>query len=135
MTSNILSIFDTEAQSEAGSWLHLHTPGKYGVPAYADPDTKALPLRIKVRGPESDIWEGFQRKAMQMGKDSRTLEEVKRDDSKLLARMTLEIENIPGFDNTREDLVRLYLSYQDIRQQVLSHIVEREHFLSKVAEE
>lgn len=135
MTSNILEIFDTESQSEAGSWLHLNTPGKYGVPAYADPDTKALPLRIKVRGPESDIWQGFRRKAMQMGKDNRTLEEVKRDDSKILARMTLDIENFPGFDNTKEDLVRLYLGYQDVRRQVLLHILEGEHFLAQVAEE
>lgn len=135
-TTDVLAMFDTEAQSEAGSWLHLHTPGEFGVPAYADPDTKLLPLRIKLRGPESDVWESFRRKAVQMTKDNRTLEEVKRDDSKLFARMTIETENIPGTESkSRDELVRLYLNYQDIRQQALKHILQREHFLAKAGEE
>ena len=60
---NILSVFDTEAQSEQGAWLHLVTPGTDEL-AYAD-DARKKPLRIKLKGPESDTWTAFQRKVMQ----------------------------------------------------------------------
>jgi hypothetical protein len=134
-TTNILSIFDTEAASETGAWLHLSVPGSDGELAYADADKKN-PLRIKLKGPESDTWVAFFRKAAQQDnkKDKRTAQEVRLDDSKLMARMTLEVENIPGADATdRESLIRMYMDYRDIRLQALSFVMNRENFIGMPA--
>jgi hypothetical protein len=132
--NDILSVFDTEASSEAGSWLHLSIPGTDGEPAYADKE-REKPLRIKLKGPDSDTWTSYQRKAMksQGKKDTRTAKEIAREDAQLMARMTLDIENIPGYAGSEfNSLVDLYLKYKDIRMQALMYVINRENFTQKL---
>ena len=129
-TKNILSVFDTEAQSEQGAWLHLTLPGTDDL-AFADKQRKS-PLRIKLKGPESDTWTGFQRRVMQSDdkKDKRTPEEIKLSDSRLMARMTLDVENIPGVTmDDKESVVQMYANYRDIRMQTLTFVLRRENFI------
>ena len=132
-TKNILSVFDTEAQSEQGAWLHLVTPDTDEL-AYAD-DARKKPLRIKLKGPESDTWTTFQRKVMQQRddkKDKRTVDEMKREDARLMARMTLAVENIPGVDMVdKETVISMYENYRDIRVQALTFVLQRENFIGK----
>ena len=128
--SNILTMFDTESASESGSWLHLTKPGTDGDLAYADKVTDK-PLRIKLKGPDSGTWTAFQRKAMRASgkKDDRTAKEIAREDAKLFARMTLETENIPGYEKADEAaLVEMYLKYKDIRMQALKWVMQKENF-------
>ena len=130
MTDNILSIFDTESSSEEGSWMHLALPGTEGELAYADKE-REKPMRIKLKGPDSDTWTSYQRKALkaQGKKDNRTAKEIAREDAQLMARMTLAIENIPGYsDSEFNSLVDLYLKYKDIRIQALMYAINRENF-------
>jgi len=133
MTDNVLSIFDTESASEAGSWLHLAKPGTGGEPAYADKEHKK-PLRLKLKGPDSDTWTAFQRKAMRQAgkKDNRTAKDVALEDAQLFARMTLETENIPGYENPdHEKLIEMYRNYKDIRVQALQYVLDQENFIGK----
>lgn len=134
--SNVLALFDTESMSENGSWLHLNVPGT-DEKAYADPDKKTKPMRIKLKGPESDTWVSFQRKAAkyQGNNDKRDNDQIKRDDAKLLASMTLDIENIPGFENNRDSLFSMFLGYRDMRLQALSHVLDRENFIGMAERE
>lgn len=133
---DILKAFDTESISEAGAWLHLTLPGTDGVPAYLD-EEKTKPMRIKLKGPDCDIWMAFQRKAIaSMGaKDKRTAKEIAQEDSRLFGRMTLEVENIPGLDVlTVDSATALYLKYKDIRMQALQFVLDRErNFISRPA--
>ena len=129
-TSNILEMFDTESASETGSWLHLTKPGTDGDLAYADKGTDK-PLRIKLKGPDSGTWTSFQRKAIKASgkKDSRTSKEIAREDANLFARMTLETENIPGYEGADEAaLIDMYVKYKDIRIQALKWVMNQENF-------
>lgn len=133
--NDILKAFDTESQSESGAWLHLSLPGTDGEPAYADKERKK-PLRIKLKGPDSDTWTAFQRKALAQGdkKDKRTAKEIALDDSRLFAKLTLEAENIPGFEKCDIDtMTDLYFKYKDIRIQALQFVLTRENFIGKPA--
>jgi hypothetical protein len=128
--SNILQMFDTESASESGSWLHLTKPGTDGDLAYADKGT-TKPLRIKLKGPDSGTWTAFQRKAMKASgkKDIRTAKEIAREDSSLFARMTLETENIPGYESADEAaLLDMFMQYKDIRMQALRWVMNQENF-------
>lgn len=123
-------MFDTESASESGSWLHLTKPGTDGELAYAD-KASAKPLRIKLKGPDSGTWTAFQRKAMKASgkKDIRTAKELAREDSSLFARLTLETENIPGFEGADEAaLFEMFMQYKDIRMQALRWVVNQENF-------
>jgi len=129
-TSNILEMFDTESASETGSWLHLTKPGTDGDLAYADKGT-SKPLRIKLKGPDSGTWTSFQRKAIKASgkKDSRTSKEIAREDANLFSRMTLETENIPGYEGADEAaLIDMYIKYKDIRIQALKWVMNQENF-------
>jgi hypothetical protein len=131
MADNLLSMFDTESASESGSWLHLAVPGTDGDLAY---DGKGNPLRIKLKGPDSDVWTEFQRKAMRHAgkKDTRSAKEVAKEDAHLFARITLDVENIPGYDKPdREKLVEMYTQYKDIRIQSLRYLMNQENFIGK----
>ena len=128
--TNILQMFDTESASESGSWLHLTKPGTDGDLAYADKGT-SKPLRIKLKGPDSGTWTSFQRKAMKASgkKDSRTSKEIAREDANLFSRMTLETENIPGYESAAEAaLIDMYIKYKDIRIQALKWVMNQENF-------
>ena len=128
--SNILQMFDTESASESGSWLHLTKPGTDGELAYAEKGS-TKPLRIKLKGPDSGTWTAFQRKAMKASgkKDIRTAKEIAREDSSLFARMTLETENIPGFEGADEAaLLEMFMQYKDIRMQALRWVMNQENF-------
>lgn len=127
--TNILALFDTESKSEDGAWLHLTVPGTDEL-AYADVARKK-PLRIKLKGPDSDIWTAFQRKAFAKAndKDKRTNQEIAREDARLFARMTVAVENVPGYDKPDADLVEMYLKYKDIRVQALTFVMKRENFI------
>lgn len=128
--SNILNQFDTESVSERGEWLHLAVPGTEEH-AYLD-DEQEKPLRIKLKGPDSDTWTAFQRKALRADnkKDKRTTKEIAKEDAQLFARMTLEVENIPEYENPdREQLVEMYTKYKDIRIQALTFVINRENFI------
>lgn len=130
---SILSKFDTETISEHGAWLHLVVPGSEEL-AYADAE-KTKPLRIKTKGPDSKTWVEFVRASTRKeGKDKRSYDEVAREDAQLLARMTLDWENMPvgpkdeivPFD--RDVAVSVYIKYKDIRKQLLSHILDQQNF-------
>jgi len=128
--SNILQMFDTESASETGSWLHLTKPGTDGDLAYAEKGTDK-PLRIKLKGPDSGTWTAFQRKAMKGSgkKDTRTAKEIAREDANLFARMTLETENIPGYQDADEAaLIDMFFKYKDIRVQSLRWVLNQENF-------
>ena len=128
--TNILQMFDTESASETGSWLHLTKPGTDGDLAYADKGT-TKPLRIKLKGPDSGTWTSFQRKAIKASgkKDSRTSKEIAREDANLFSRMTLETENIPGYEGADEAaLIDMYVKYKDIRIQALKWVMNQENF-------
>jgi len=128
--SNILQMFDTESASESGSWLHLTKPGTDGELAYAEKGS-TKPLRIKLKGPDSGTWTAFQRKIMKASgkKDIRTAKENAREDSSLFARMTLETENIPGFEGADESaLLEMFMQYKDIRMQALRWVINQENF-------
>lgn len=128
--SNILNKFDTESVSERGEWLHLTVPGTEEH-AYLD-DEQEKPLRIKLKGPDSDTWTAFQRKALRADnkKDKRTTKEIAKEDAQLFARMTLEVENIPEYENPdRAQLVEMYTKYKDIRIQALTFVINRENFI------
>ena len=128
--SNILQMFDTESASESGSWLHLTKPGTDGELAYADKSTDK-PLRIKLKGPDSGTWTALQRKAMKDSgkKDTRTAKEIAREDANLFARMTLETENIPGYEGADEAaLIDMFIKYKDIRMQALRWVMNQENF-------
>jgi len=129
--SNILQMFDTESASETGSWLHLTKPGTDGDLAYAGKGTDK-PLRIKLKGPDSGTWTAFQRKAMKGSgkKDTRTAKEIAREDANLFARMTLETENIPGYQDADEAaLIDMFVKYKDIRMQALRWVMNQENFI------
>ena len=128
--TNILEMFDTESASESGSWLHLTKPGTDGDLPYADKGT-TKPLRIKLKGPDSGTWTSFQRKAIKASgkKDSRTSKEIAREDANLFSRMTLETENIPGYEGADEAaLIDMYVKYKDIRIQALKWVMNQENF-------
>lgn len=131
---NILKQFDTESVSESGEWLHLTIPGT-DEHAYAD-EEQQKPLRIKLKGPDSNTWTSFQRKALRSDnkKDNRTPKEVSKEDAQLFARMTLEVENISDdeidySEADKEQLVQMYLKYKDIRIQALTFVINRENFI------
>lgn len=133
--SNILNLFDTVSASEEGAWLHLRRPDNRE-PAYLDEDQER-PVRIKLKGPDSDTWTEFQRKALRGGKDNKTLEETVRHDAKLMARMTLDFENIPDDDEedgvaeySFENAYKLHLDYKDIRMQAYAFINDQQNFTS-----
>ena len=130
-STNILQMFDTESASESGSWLHLTKPGTDGDLAYAEKGNTDKPLRIKLKGPDSGTWTAFQRKAMKGSgkKDTRTAKEIAREDANLFARMTLETENIPGFEVVDENVIfDMYFKYKDIRMQALRWVMNQENF-------
>ena len=130
--TNVLAMFDTEASSESGSWLHLTKPGTDGDLAYADKE-KQQPLRIKLKGPDSSTWTSFQRKAMKASgkKDDRTEKDIRREDSNLFVKMTIETENIkiPEHEVTNEfALFDMYMNYKDIRMQALKWVMKQDNF-------
>jgi len=111
--------------------LHLAKPGTDGDLAYAGKGTDK-PLRIKLKGPDSGTWTAFQRKAMKGSgkKDTRTAKEIAREDANLFARMTLETENIPGYQDADEAaLIDMFFKYKDIRVQSLRWVLNQENFI------
>ena len=126
---NLLNQFDTESTSENGAWLHLVLPST-GEPSYLD-EKQEKPLRIKLKGPDSNAWVNFQRKALRNNdkNDRRTTKELANEDSKLFAKMTIEVENIPDIEKpSEEQLVEMYVTYKDIRIQALTFVMNRENF-------
>ncbi|HEY7885454.1 MAG TPA: hypothetical protein VIC08_10950, partial [Cellvibrionaceae bacterium] len=137
--TNFLSVLDTEAASESGDWLHIENPAT-GDPMYwenppkgAKLDTEGrAPVRIKLKGPDSDTWQSFTRKAMkEMSKANakgsgiydRSGDEIRREDSQLYAKMSLDWENIPSDDGqeilpfTRDNAIAFFMKYKDARHQ------------------
>lgn len=133
---NILKQFDTVSASEEGAWLHLVTPGA-DEKSYLD-EERTKPLRIKLKGPDSDAWTSFQRKAIKSNnqKDDKTAHEIALEDAKLFAKMTIDWENIPD-DNgeplefSKDAAIKLYLTYKDIRMQALRFVIAQENFTRK----
>lgn len=135
--TNILQMFDTVSSSEEGSWLHLNVPGTEEK-AYTDGDKQKKPLRIKLKGPDSNAWTAFQRKAMKSQGKEKSHEDTILEDSKLFAKMTLAFENIPSesgqaLELTQENAIKLYMNYKDIRLQALRFVMDQSHF-TKVLE-
>lgn len=138
MSNNILKMFDTVAASEEGAWLHLNVPASEEK-AYLDGSKRKKPLRLKLQGPDSNVWVSFIRKASRAGAKSESIEDTDLHDAKLLAKMTLGWENIP--DNEGKELafsyeaaVKLYRDYKDLRVQALKHIGNQEAFIKKQQE-
>lgn len=133
---NILKQFDTVSASEEGAWLHLVIPGT-DEKAYLD-EERTKPLRIKLKGPDSDAWTSFQRKAIKSNnqKDDKTVNEIALEDAKLFAKMTIEWENIPDDKGktqefSKEAAINLYVDYKDIRMQALRFVMSQENFTRK----
>ena len=129
--SNFLNMFDTESASESGSWLHLERPDKRGSLCYLDKEM-TLPCRIKLKGPDSEEWGSFSRQS-QKDKEKK-LKRTGREDAvyeaKLWSRMTIEIENIPGYEKPdRNTLFEMYLKHKDMRTQSLFWVVNQENFI------
>jgi len=132
-SSNFLDMFDTESASESGSWLHLERPDKRGVLCYLDKEM-AVPCRIKLKGPDSEEWGSFSRQSQKdkEKKIKRTNREDAVYEAKLWARMTIEIENIPGYDKPdRNTLFEMYLKHKDMRNQALYWVVNQENFIQQ----
>jgi hypothetical protein len=134
---NVLKQFDTVSASEEGAWLHLCSPGT-DEKVYAD-DKQKKPLRIKMKGPDSDVWTAFQRKAIKSQgskKDDRSPEDVALEDSKLFAKLTTAWENMPAEvgERTIENAIKLYINYKDIRMQALRFVMNQENFTQKPPE-
>lgn len=135
---NILKQFDTVSASEEGAWLHLCAPGT-DEKVYAD-NKKEQPLRIKLKGPDCDVWTSFQRKAMKSQgskKDDRSPDEIAFEDAKLFAKMTIAWENMPAEvgECTTENAIKLYRDYKDIRMQALRFVMPQENFTQKPPED
>lgn len=129
--SNVLQLFDTVSQSETGSWLHLERPDN-GEKAYLD-DAGKQPLRLKLKGPDSKAWVTFVRKARKESESKKTVEETDLEDAQLMARLTLDWQNIPDAEGkpmkfNSDDAVGVYLRYKDIRIQALRFIQKQENF-------
>jgi hypothetical protein len=136
--TNILQMFDTVSSSEKGAWLHLTIPGSEEK-AYTDGDKQKKPMRIMLKGPDSDAWTAFQRKAMKSQGKDKTHEETILEDSKLFAKMTLAFDNIPNSAGgeltlTHESAIKLYINYKDIRIQALRFVMNQENFTVKSPE-
>ena len=133
--TNILKMFDTVSSSEKGAWLHLTIPGSEEK-AYLDGDKQKKPMCILLKGPDSDIWTAFQRKALKSKAKEKTHEETILEDAKLFAKMTLGFNNIPDdegkpLDFSHEAALKLYLNYKDIRMQALRFVMSQENFIEK----
>lgn len=137
--TNILKMFDTVSSSEQGAWLHLTIPGSEEK-AYLDGEKKKKPIRILLKGPDSDVWTAFQRKAMKSQAKEKSHEDTVLEDAKLFAKMTLGFDNIPD-DNgkpielTQESAIKLYMNYKDIRMQALRFVMSQENFIEKPLED
>ena len=130
--SNILKMFDTVTASEEGAWLHLNIPASEEK-AYLDEKQKK-PMRIKLQGPDSNVWVNFQRKSVREGDKKKSYEDTVLEDSQLFAKMTISWENIPDADGkdlqfTYEAAIKLYRDYKDIRMQALRFVVNQEAFI------
>ena len=138
--TNILNMFDTEKSSEDGAWLHLTVPGT-DEKAYADGDKQKKPMRIKLKGPDSNHWTSFQRKALKTDNKSKSHDDTVTEDSKLFAKMSLEFDNIPNNDGSGklefsfENAMKLYMNYKDIRMQALRFVMSQENFIKKPLED
>lgn len=136
--SNILKMFDTVSSSEEGAWLHLSIPGA-DEKAYLD-DKKKKPIRIHLKGPDSDTWTAFQRKAMKSQGKEKNHDDTILEDSKLFAKMTLGWENVPKESGegvqefSFEAALKLYMNYKDIRMQALRYVMAQENFIKKPLE-
>ena len=130
--TNILQQFDTVAFSEEGAWLYLCAPGT-DEKVYTD-NAKKKPLRIKLKGPDSDPWVSFQKKVLRRDKKAAQNVDDEFEDSKLLAKMTITWENLPveAGECTYENALKLYINYKDIRRQVLHFVVNQENFTQRL---
>lgn len=131
---NVLQQFDTVSASEEGAWLHLTIPGS-DEKAYLD-EAQEKPLRIKLKGPDSDTWTAFQRKAMRAKQNDKSVDETTNEDAKLFSKMTVSWENIPD-DNgdelefTAENAIKIYRKYKDIRIQALRFVMDQANFTKR----
>ena len=136
--TNILKMFDTVSSSEQGAWLHLTAPGS-DEHVYID-DKQKKPMRILLKGPDSDIWTAFQRKAMKSQAKEKSHDDTVLEDAKLFAKMTLGFDNIPDSEGkslefTYENALRLYRDYKDIRMQALRFVMSQSNFTLKPSED
>lgn len=130
---SILDQFDTVTASEEGAWLHICHQGTDDK-VYLDKAQKK-PLRIKLKGPDSEVWIAFQRKAMRKSdkEEERSPAEIAEEDADLFAKMTIEWENMPDDvgECNQKNAKALYLKYKDIRIQVLGFVHSRENFTKR----
>lgn len=135
---SLLDIFDTESKSESGAWLHLKNPATKQ-PVYLDNDPD-LPVRIRLKGPESRTWKKFLMKASrEKDEGRRELDDIALQDAQLYAAMTMEWDNLPGADGepavfSRDLAVEVYRKHADLRNQMFRFIAERENFLESAPE-
>jgi hypothetical protein len=101
------------------------------------------PVRIRLRGPDSDVYREFSRKQIQKrfarGNDPKRIndldmEEVEKDSLDMLAAMTVGWENVLDTDGTEiafstEVARALYVSYPVVREQVDTFVANRRNFL------
>lgn len=139
--TNILKMFDTVSSSEEGSWLHLCVPGS-DEKAYADGDKQKKPLRIKLKGPDSDVFAVIARKGKfesdkrqakfqktGMVEKPKTVAESALEDAELAAKMTMGFENIPeGKPDDVNSMIAMYLEYKNLREQAIDFAVSRANF-------
>lgn len=125
------AVFDSKTPANEGAWLHVKLPN--GDPAYLD-KAKKKPVRIKLAGLMSDL----NRKWMQENKrvsrtdEDMTIEAADLQDSQLMARLTLDWENIviDGDDLacTFENAEKVYFKFDQIRRQAFQFYINTENF-------
>jgi hypothetical protein len=142
---SILDCLDTEAKSNEGAWLHLRRPDSSRALLYLD-DECTKPVRIKLKGPDSDTWTRYVRKEArkealrrQNGEKppEKTGAEIATEDARIFSRMTMEWENMPVGENDEpvpfdEDTAfEVYRKHKHLRAQILDHILDRDAFFTE----
>ena len=125
--SNLLSIFDTESQSEKGAVLHLRHPSS-GELMFADEEEKK-PLLITLKGSSSTTFDKELERRKRTNKN-KTLnaDEIKLQTCEVYAKLTIGWSNI-GVDFSFDEAVNLYMTYKDIREQVGDFIGKKSNFI------
>ena len=143
--TNILNMFDTVKLSEDGSWLHLVSPGDKEK-VFADGEKKKKPLRIKLKGPDSDAWTCYVRKnTKNIGSDKekskqKSIADTNLDEATIAAKLTIGFDNIPNGSGddlqfSFESALKLYLDYKDIRMQVVGFMTRQVNFTRKLSKD
>lgn len=132
---SLLACLDTQTKSERGSWLHLKNP-ETGELLYLD-DAQEKPVRILMKGPDSDTFTEYFRAKQRDGNKDQTYAEQVKEESNFYADMTLSWENMPPVEGdeevpfSRKAAFSHFMALKDLRDQAFTHVTKRENFFTK----